>query len=87
MHKIKGEITMLYNIWGFVRQSAVRIYLAGAKAIYKISGGKLPKSLYCKRANPEKIPTHIPKTSRNITVQIIIITTILFVLSFSIFTM
>ena len=48
---------MLYNIWGFVRQTAVRIHLAGAKTIYKISGGKLPKSLYCKRANPEKIPT------------------------------
>lgn len=56
---------MLYNIWGFVRQSAVRIYLAGAKAIYKISGGKLPKSLYCKRANPEKIGTDVKIISEN----------------------
>lgn len=56
---------MLYNIWGFVRQSAVRIHLASAKAIYKISGGKLPKSLYCKRANPEKIPTDVKIISEN----------------------
>ncbi len=56
---------MLYNIWGFVRQTAVRIHLAGAKTIYKISGGKLPKSLYCKRANPEKIPTDVKIISEN----------------------
>ncbi|MBR3780242.1 MAG: metallophosphoesterase [Clostridia bacterium] len=56
---------MLYNIWGFVRQSAVRIHLAAAKTIYKISGGKLPKSLYCKRANPEKIPTDVRIISEN----------------------
>ncbi|MBQ4604228.1 MAG: metallophosphoesterase [Clostridia bacterium] len=56
---------MLYNIWGFVRQSAIRIHLAGAKAIYKISGGKLPKSLYCKRANPEKIGTDVKIISEN----------------------
>ena len=56
---------MLYNIWGFVRQTAVRIHLAAAKTIYKISGGKLPKSLYCKRANPEKIPTDVKIISEN----------------------
>ena len=56
---------MLYNIWGFVRQTAVRIHLAGAKIIYKISGGKLPKSLYCKRANPEKIGTDVKIISEN----------------------
>ena len=56
---------MLYNIWGFVRQTAVRIHLAAAKTIYKISGGKLPKSLYCKRANPEKIGTDVKIISEN----------------------
>ena len=56
---------MLYNIWGFVRQSAIRIYLAAAKAVFKISGGKLPESLYCKRANPEKIPTDVKIISEN----------------------
>ena len=56
---------MLYNIWGFVRQTAVRIHLAAAGAIYKISGGKLPKSLYCKRANPEKVPTDVKIISEN----------------------
>ncbi len=56
---------MLYNIWGFVRQSAVRIHLAAAKTIYKISGGKLPESLYCKRANPEKIGTDVKIISEN----------------------
>lgn len=56
---------MLYNIWGFVRQSAIRIYLAAAKAVFKISGGKLPESLYCKRANPEKIPTYVKIISEN----------------------
>ena len=56
---------MFYNIWGFVRQTAVRIYLAAAKAIFKISGGKKPESLYCKRANPEKIPTDVKIISEN----------------------
>lgn len=56
---------MLYNAWGFVRQTAVRIHLAAAKMIYKISGGKLPKSLYCTRANPEKMPTDVKIISQN----------------------
>ena len=30
---------IIYKIWGFVRQSAIRIYLAAAKAVFKISGG------------------------------------------------
>lgn len=55
----------MYKIWGFVRQSAVRIHLAAAKAIFKISGGKLPKSLFCSRANPEKIPTDVKIISQN----------------------
>ncbi|MBQ8015310.1 MAG: metallophosphoesterase [Clostridia bacterium] len=56
---------MLYNVWGFVRQTAVRIHLAAAKTIYKISGGKLPKSLYCSRANPDKLPTDVKIISQN----------------------
>ena len=56
---------IIYGVWGFVRQSAIRIHLAAAKAIYKISGGKLPKSLYCKRANPEKIATDVKIISQN----------------------
>ncbi len=56
---------MIYNAWGFVRQTAVRVHLAAAKIIYKISGGKLPKSLYCTRANPEKVPTDVKIISQN----------------------
>ena len=55
----------LYNAWGFVRQTAVRIHLGVCKAIFKISGGKLPKSLYCKRANPAKMPTDVKIISEN----------------------
>ena len=56
---------ILYNVWGFFRQTAVRLHLAVAKVIYKISGGKLPKSLYCFRANPEKIGTDVKIISQN----------------------
>ncbi len=55
----------MYKVWGFIRQSAVRIHLAAAKLIYKISGDKLPKSLYCSRANPERIPTDVKIISQN----------------------
>ncbi len=56
---------LFYGIWGFIRQSVIRIYLAAAKTIYKISGGKLPKSLYCKRANPKKVSTDVKIISQN----------------------
>lgn len=56
---------ILYNVWGFFRQTAVRIHLAFAKGIYKITGGKRPKSLYCSRANPEKIATDVKIISQN----------------------
>lgn len=56
---------LIYNLWGFVRQTAIRIYLAAAKAIFKISGGKSPKSLFCWRANPEKISTDVKIISQN----------------------
>lgn len=56
---------ILYNVWAFFRQTAVRIHLAAAKAIYSISGGRRPKSLYCVRANPEKIGTDVKIISQN----------------------
>ncbi len=55
----------MYRIWGFVRQSAVRIHLAVAKLIYKISNGRRPKSLFCSRANPEKVGTDVKIISQN----------------------
>lgn len=55
----------MYKIWGFIRQSAVRIHLAVARLIYKISGGRIPKSLFCSRANPEKIGTDVKIISQN----------------------
>lgn len=59
---LRGDAHMqkiFYGIWGFIRQSAIRIYLAAAKLIFKISGGKIPKSLFCQRANPEKVKTDV----------------------------
>lgn len=55
----------MYRIWGFIRQSVIRIYLAVAKLIYKISGGRKPKSLFCSRANPEKVGTDVKIISQN----------------------
>ena len=56
---------MLYNAWAFVRQSLVKIHLAGAKCIYKISGGKLPVSLFSKRSGAHKIGTNVRVIERN----------------------
>ncbi len=56
---------MWYKIWGFFRQSAIRIYLSVAKLIYKITKGKMPKSLFCLRANPDKVETDVKIISRN----------------------
>lgn len=50
---------MLYNTWAFVRQSLVKIHLAGAECVHKISGGKLPKSLFAKRSGVHKIGTSV----------------------------
>ena len=44
---------LIYNVWGFVRQTAIRIYLAAAKAIFKISGGKLPWGIGGKGTPPK----------------------------------
>ena len=34
----------MYKLWAFVRQSLIRIYLFFAKLVYKLSGGKRPKT-------------------------------------------
>lgn len=49
----------MYKLWGFVRQSLIRIYLFLAKIIYKLSGGKRPKALFCQKANAEFIGTDV----------------------------
>ena len=56
---------LYYKVWGFIRQSAVRIHLAAAKAVFKISGGQIPKSLFCSRGKPKKIGTTVKIVSRN----------------------
>ncbi len=55
---------MFYNLWAFVRQSLVKIHLACAGGIYKLSGGRLPKSLFAKRAGVEKIGTTVKVLGR-----------------------
>ena len=55
---------MLYDAWAFVRQSLVKIHLAGAECVYKISGGKIPKSLFSKRAGVHKIGTDVKVIGR-----------------------
>ena len=55
---------MLYNAWAFVRQSLVKIHLAGANCVYKLSGGKLPKSLFSKRSGVHKIGTDVKVIGR-----------------------
>ena len=56
---------ILYKVWGFFRQTAVKLHLSIGKIIYKVSGGKLPKSLFCTRANPEKVGTDVKIISQN----------------------
>ncbi len=55
----------MYKLWGFIRQSAIRIYLALARAVHKITGGKFPSALYCEKANPEKVETDVKIISEN----------------------
>ena len=55
----------MFRIWGFIRQSAVRIHLAFAKAVFALTGGRVPKSLFCSRAKPEKIGTDVKIISQN----------------------
>ena len=49
----------MYKLWGFVRQSLIRIHLFFAKLVYKLSGGKRPKTLFCQKANAEHIGTRV----------------------------
>ncbi len=49
----------IYRIWAFFRQTAVKIHLFFAETLYKITGGKKPVSLFCRRANPVKIGTSV----------------------------
>lgn len=49
----------MYKLWAFVRQSLIRIYLFFAKLVYKLSGGKRPKTLFCQKANAEHIGTRV----------------------------
>ena len=50
---------MFYSLWAFVRQTLVKIHLALAGCVHKISGGRLPKSLFAKRSGVEKIGTDV----------------------------
>ncbi len=49
----------MYKIWGFVRQTAIRAYLAAANAVYNITGGKKPSLLYCKADESHRIETDV----------------------------
>lgn len=55
----------MYKAWAFVRQSLVKIYLSGAYAVHKISGGKKPKSLFSKLPVVEHVGTSVKKVSEN----------------------
>ena len=55
----------MYKAWGFVRQSAIKAYLAGANAVYGITGGKKPSLLYCKCDESHKIGTDVRIVSQN----------------------
>lgn len=50
---------MDYKIWGFIRQSLIRIYLFFARIVFKLSGGRAPESLFCERAGATKVGTTV----------------------------
>ena len=50
---------MGYKIWGFIRQSLIRIYLFFARIVFKLSGGRAPESLFCERAGATKVGTTV----------------------------
>ncbi len=56
---------IFYKVWGFFRQTAIRIYVAAGKMILKLSGNRKPETLYCFRANHEKIGTDVKIISEN----------------------
>ena len=55
----------MYKIWGFVRQTAIKAYLACANAVYSMTGGKKPSLLYCKCDESHKIGTDVKIVSQN----------------------
>lgn len=58
MYKAKIE-SFAYKIPAFICQSAIKIYLAAARTVFKISGGKFPKSMFCLRAGVKKTGTSV----------------------------
>ncbi len=55
----------MYNLWAFVRQSVIKIWLALEGIVFKASGGKYPRSLFCSRANPKHIGSKVRILSEN----------------------
>ena len=55
----------MYKAWGFVRQSAIKAYLAAANAVYKATDGKKPSLLYCKADDSHKIKTDVKIISQD----------------------
>ncbi|MBR5561977.1 MAG: metallophosphoesterase [Clostridia bacterium] len=49
----------MYKAWGFVRQTAIKAYLAAANAVYGMTGGKKPGLLYCKADKSHRIKTDV----------------------------
>ncbi len=47
------------KIWTFLRQNSIRAFLSAEEGIFRLSGGKAPRSLFCSRANPHKIGTNV----------------------------
>ncbi len=54
-----------YNVWAFFRQTAIRIYVAVGRIILKLTGSRRPETLFCLRANHEKIGTDVKIISEN----------------------
>ena len=51
--------SIFYKVWGFFRQTAIRIYVAVGRIILKLTGSRRPETLFCLRANAEKIGTDV----------------------------
>ncbi|MBQ4626356.1 MAG: metallophosphoesterase, partial [Clostridia bacterium] len=55
----------MYNLWAFVRQSLIKAWLAAEKAVFKLSNGKYPKSLFCWKANPQWVGSKVKVLSED----------------------
>ena len=55
----------MYKAWGFVRQTAIKAYLAAANAVYGITDGKKPSLLYCKADESHRIGTDVKIISQD----------------------